>query len=118
MSPDFNAHDRLVDVLAKPLGQRVPEPLHERLEQLCDVAYEAGETRRPTKAEMAAAIILGAPTDPVSVVKLLRDLGVATVADALLPSDEPSGDVITLPRRTSGPRSPRGPQPAPSAGPS
>lgn len=90
-----------------PLGQRVPEPLHERVEQLCDLAYEAGEPRRPTKQQMVAALLFGAPTDAEELVELLHRYGRATVADALIGSEAPAGDVIELPTRKSGPRSPR-----------
>lgn len=105
MSKKFKATDRLVDAQKEQLTGRIPEPLHERLEQLCDAAYEAGETRRPGKAEMLAAVILGAPTAQQDVADLLRNYGRATVADAFLPSQKPTGSVITLPQRSSGPRS-------------
>lgn len=107
MSKRFNATDRLVDAQKEQLTGRIPEPLHERLEQLCDAAYEAGETRRPGKAEMLAAVILGSPTAPQDVVEMFRNYGKATVADAFLPSQQPTGSVVTLPQRTSGPRSVR-----------
>src|SRR5947209_6766099 len=110
MAPDFNANDRLQDAPPKQLGQDIPAPLHERLEQLCDIAYHAGERRRPTKAEMVAAVILGSPTDGTTLRKLLSDLGDATVEKALVSTPEKSGNVISLPRRSSGPRKPRGPR--------
>jgi hypothetical protein len=108
MSLSFNANDRLVDALHRPLGPQIPEPLHKRLDQMCEAAYEAGETRRPTKAEMVAAILLGSPTEGAEIVELLHQYGKAKVADALLPSDQPAGEVITLERRKSGPHPPRG----------
>lgn len=43
---NFSSTDRLVEAAPKPLGQDVPEPIHERLKQLCDLVYEAGESRR------------------------------------------------------------------------
>lgn len=108
MSMSFSLTDRLVEAAAKPLGQDVPEPIHERLKQLCDLVYEAGETRRPTKQEMVAAVIFGSPTTAQELTDLLRRYGKATVADAFVPSQAPTGSVISLPKRTSGPRSPRG----------
>jgi hypothetical protein len=107
MSRSFNATDRLVDAHKEQLTGRVPEPLHERLEQLCDAAYDAGETRRPGKAEMLAAVILASPTAPQDVVDMFRNYGKATVVDAFLPSQQPTGAAVTLPTRTSGPRSMR-----------
>jgi len=99
----FNAADRLIEAEPKALGQRVPEPLHRRLIDLCDAVYEAGEPHRPTKADMLAALILAAPEDPVSLLEILRQYGKAQVGDAMLTqSDE--GDVIELTPRTSGPR--------------
>jgi hypothetical protein len=107
MPPNFDPNDRLLEANPTPLGQRVPEPLHERVEQLCDLAYEAGEPRRPTKQQMVGALLFGAPTDAEELVALLRRYGRATVADALLQVDTPAGSVIELPTRKSGPRSPR-----------
>jgi len=106
MPPNFDPSDRLVEANPMPLGQRVPEPLHERVEQLCDLAYKAGEPRRPTKQQMVAALLFGAPTNADELVELLHRYGRATVADALLRSETTAGDVIQLPKRKSGPRSP------------
>jgi hypothetical protein len=105
MSRSFNPGDRLVDAHKEQLTGRIPEPLHERLDQLCDLAYEAGEPRRPGKAEMLAAVILASPTTPQEVRDMFRDYGNAKVVDAFLPSKQPTGSVVTLPERTSGPRS-------------
>lgn len=108
MPRNFDPNSRLIEANPVPLGQRVPEPLHERVEQLCDLAYEAGEPRRPTKQQMVAALLFGAPTDADELVKLLRRYGRAKVADALPRSEAAPGDVIELPKRRSGPRSSRG----------
>lgn len=99
----FKPHDRLMEAAPKPLGQRVPEPLHQRLIELCDAVYESGEPSRPTKADMVAALILAAPEDPEALVELLRSYGRARVVDAL-PSASEQADVIKLTERTSGPR--------------
>jgi hypothetical protein len=107
MSPDFRAADRLLDATPTPLGQRVPEPLHERVEQLCDLVYEAGEPRRPTKKEMVGALLFGSPTEAEELVDLLRRYGRAKVADALLHEESREGSVIELPKRRSGPSSSR-----------
>src|SRR4051812_25033323 len=96
-----------MDVTFKPLGQRVPEPLHERIEQLCDLVYDAGESHRPSKMEMLAAVLLGAPTEPDQLVDLVRRYGRATVKDAMVQPSVGSGEVIELPTRKSGPRGPR-----------
>jgi hypothetical protein len=102
----FIATDRLIEADPKALGQRIPEPLHARVDALCDLVYEAGEAHRPTKAEMIAALILGAPEDPARLLDLVKAYGRACVRDAAL-GDGDDADVIDLPRRKSGPRSPR-----------
>jgi hypothetical protein len=107
MPTSFRPNDRLVEANPMPLGQRVPEPLHERVEQLCELAYDAGEPRRPTKQQMVGALLLAAPTDADELVELLRRYGRATVADALLEIETQPGSVIELPKRKSGPRSAR-----------
>ena len=99
----FNAADRLIETAPKALGQRVPEPLHRRLIELCDAVYEAGEPRRPTKADMLAALILAAPEDPERLIEILLTYGRARVRDALLAKPD-DGDVIEFPARTSGPK--------------
>jgi hypothetical protein len=99
----FNADDRLIEASPKTLGQRVPEPLHRRLMELCDAVYEAGEPQRPTKADMLAALILGAPEDPAKLIDLLREYGRARVGQAML-SRPSEGAVLEFAPRTSGPR--------------
>lgn len=110
MSPDFNPQQRLIEVRHKSLGQQVPEPLHERVEQLCDLVYEAGEAQRPSKMQMVAALLFGSPIEADELIDLLRRYGRATVADALVESTAPAdASVIELPARKSGPRSPSRP---------
>src|SRR4051794_10290951 len=105
MSPAFRPRDRLLDANPKSLGQRVPEPLHERIEQLCERVYQAGERSRPSKMEMVGALLFGSSTDAEELRKLLRRYGEATVADALVEDAGNDQKVINLPRRKSGPRS-------------
>lgn len=102
----FKATDRLIEASPKALGQRVPEPLHARLIQLCDAVYESGEPHRPTKADLLAALILAAPEDPGALIEMLRRYGRAQVAEASLgaPTD---AAVVEFAPRNSGPR--RGP---------
>jgi hypothetical protein len=108
MKRSLNPDQRLVDVEKAPLGQRVPAPLHDRIEKLCDLAYEGGEPRRPSKMEMIAALLLASPTDTSALRNLLREYGEATVATALpWSSATDPGAVIELRKRTSGPRSGR-----------
>jgi len=98
----LRAGDRLLEADPKALGQRVPEPLHRRLLDLCDLVYEAGQPQRPTKADMLAALILAAPEDPGALVDLLQRYGRAQVRDALIAV--PEGEVVEFAERTSGPR--------------
>lgn len=99
----FRASDRLIEAEPKALGQRVPEPLHRRLIELCDAVYEGGEPHRPTKADMLAALIFAAPEDPTKLVEILQRYGKARVGDAVLTRSD-NGDVIEFAPRTSGPR--------------
>jgi hypothetical protein len=99
----FNATDRLIESQPKALGQRVPEPLHRRLIELCDAVYDAGEPHRPTKADMLAALILAAPDDPADLIDILRRYGRAQVGDAVMTKAD-DGDVLEFAPRTSGPR--------------
>lgn len=110
MTRAFKPDDRLVEVEKEALGQRVPAPLHDRIEKLCDLAYRAGEPRRPSKMEMIAALLLASPTDGAAVRDMLREYGEATVAQALPWSSVEPGAVIELPARKSGPRSGRMPR--------
>ncbi len=94
--------DRLIETMPKALGQRVPEALHRRLLELCDLVYEAGQPQRPTKADMLAALILAAPENPEMLIDMLQRYGRARVGDALLAPSE--AEVVDFPERTSGPR--------------
>ena len=69
------------------------------------IAYEAGETRRSSKMEMVAAVLLASPTDATALRQILKTLEEATVADALPASDARPGGLIELAKRKPGPRS-------------
>jgi hypothetical protein len=99
----FNPQDRLLETEAKGLGQRIPEPLHARLDALCNLVYDAGEAKRPTKADMVAALILASSEDGHELRLIYQAYGAARVADASVGPVESSA-LIELPRRTSGPR--------------
>jgi hypothetical protein len=107
MTDRLRLDQRLVESDFKPLGQRVPEAIHRRVEHLCELAFQAGERREPSKMEMLAALLLGCPTDPQELRRLLRAYGDATVATALPWAVEEGAEVIDLPARRSGPRSRR-----------
>jgi hypothetical protein len=81
----------------------VPEPLHARIDGLCDVVYEAGNDR-PTKARMIAALLLAARPDAEELMSALSAYDRATVRDAVLDTGA-GGSVISLPARKSGPHS-------------
>lgn len=90
----------------KPLGQRVPEPLHERIEALCDRVYEAGH-RRPAKADLVAALLLEASGNADALHRSLERYYAANVGDALLEDRRDEGDLIQFPERKPGPRTGR-----------
>jgi hypothetical protein len=100
----FNPDDRLVEAAPKQLGQRIPEPLHRRLEELCDIVYDAGVPRRPTKAEIVAALVLGAPEDAARLQEMLATYGRARVQDAFVGETHGESSVIELKPRKPGPR--------------
>lgn len=105
--PGFPRNSRLVEADPKPLGQRVPEPLHTRVEALCDRVYRSGR-RRPAKADLVAALLLAASTDADELSRHLDYYFSASVQDALLDAPpEQRADVVTFPRRRPGPRSGR-----------
>lgn len=106
MSPSYDRNQRLTEADPKPLGQRIPNPLHERIDELCDVVYQARHAR-PTKVRMLAAILLAAPTDPAILDELLRTYDGAIVGDALVEPERADGKVIQFPERKSGPRTSR-----------
>jgi hypothetical protein len=106
MSPTYDRGQRLVEADPKPLGQRIPNPLHERIEDLCDVVYHSGSAR-PTKVKMLAALILAAPADPNVLQEALRAYDAARVEDAVVATSRLSGNVISFPQRKSGPRTGR-----------
>jgi hypothetical protein len=104
MSPSYDPKQRLTEADPKPLGQRIPNPLHERVDELCDAVYRAGNIR-PTKVRMLAALILAAPTDPRALDRLLRAFDSATVGEAVVAPQRSDSNVIQFPERKSGPRS-------------
>ena len=103
MSPKYDCDQRLTEADPKPLGQRVPSPLHERVDDLCDVVYRAGHAR-PTKFKMLAALVLAAPTEPAILDELLRRFDRATMRDSLVFPERVKRNVIHFSERKSGPR--------------
>lgn len=102
MSPRFEVDERLDEVRQRGVGVEMPVPLHERVEQLCELMYEAG-CARPSKRKMLAALVLGAPANAEELDRLVRAYDRARVRDALV-SVEPEGSIVAFPRRRSGPR--------------
>ena len=102
MSPQFDIDERLDEAKGRGLGVEMPVPLHERIDQLCELVYEAGGDR-PSKRKMVAALVLGAPVGVEALGELLRAYERARVADALVTA-QPDGNIVAFPRRVSGPR--------------
>jgi hypothetical protein len=100
--PDLNLDQRLSAAPTAGLGQRVPEAIHTRVEELRNLVYGAGHDR-PTKAKMIAAILLAATPDAEQLAATLASYDRAYVRDALL-SEQSQGQVVSLPSRTPGPR--------------
>jgi hypothetical protein len=102
MSPQFDIDERLDEAKERGVGVNMPVPLHERIEDLCDLVYQAG-CARPTKRKMLAALVLGYSSEANELQRLLGDYDRARVADALVAAT-PEGSVVSFPRRVSGPR--------------
>ena len=102
MSPKFPINERLSESAARSLGAEVVVPLHERVDQLCDLVYAAGHAR-PPKRKMLSALILNAPEDAAELTAMLDAYDRATTAEALVGSTTP-GDVVEFPKRRPGPR--------------
>jgi hypothetical protein len=102
MSPDFDVGERLKEAKERGVGVDMPVPLHERLNELSDLVYDAGY-ERPSKKKMLASIVLAAPADAEELDRLLRAYDRARVSDALVTS-KPEGAVVEFPHRRSGPR--------------
>jgi hypothetical protein len=103
LPPEYDAELRLAEADPKPMGQRVPNPLHERIEELCDVVY-AEKHGRPTKMRMLAALLLGAPTNATILQKMLLAYDAATVSECPAIPKRAEGKVVEYPERKSGPR--------------
>ncbi len=99
---DYRAGDRLCETSEATLGQRVPEPLHTRVDQLRDLLHDAGHAR-PTKARLIGALLLAAEPDANKLMGALAAYDRASVGEALI-GKRGNGDVVTLPRRPPGPR--------------
>src|SRR5437867_4175679 len=83
-----------------PVGVRVPFPLEERLNQLLEMADDAGQ--RTDKTELVAAFLYVSPSDVEGLESVLRGYRIATAGDALLAP--PPDNVVRLQRRRPGPR--------------
>jgi hypothetical protein len=83
-----------------PVGVRVPFPLEERLNQLLQVAEDAGQ--RTDKTELVAAFLYASPSDVEGLESTLRSYRIASASDALLAP--PADNVVRLQRRRPGPR--------------
>lgn len=94
---------RLFEADPAALGQRVPRPLHERVEELCDLVYDAGN-ERPTKAKMISALLLAAPATVPELHKMLMRFEAATVRDAIVDRKRIKAKYVTYPERSPGPR--------------
>lgn len=101
--PEYAPDDRLREAHQAGLGQRIPEPLHTRVDQLCDLVYDTGR-ERPGKAKMIAALLLAAEPDAVALTSALDNYDRARIRDALLDASDDAP--VQLPARRSGPRRP------------
>lgn len=82
-----------------------PAPLHQRLNELVDLAVAAGE--KTSRSELTAALVLNAVEDGQELGRLIHNLRLARVRDVLVNRAAIGKDakVITLVGRSPGPRS-------------
>jgi len=99
----FDLNDRLDGAHARNLGAAIPEPLHMRIDELCELVYGA-RFARPSRKRLIAALLLAAPTDPVELQRLLTNYDAALVGDALV-AQPSGGGIVEFPRPKPGPRS-------------
>lgn len=104
MTSRLRSDMRLVNTPDAQLTLRMPEVLHQRIDRLCDLAFEAGERKRPTKQEMVAALLFSSPVEGAELRAILSQFGQATVGDALPWEQTGEGAVIKMTPRKSGPR--------------
>ncbi len=88
--------------MQRSVGVDMSVPLHERLEELCELVHDGGYAW-PSKKKMLAALVLGSTTSAEELDKLLRAYDRGRVGDALVTS-KPEGSVVEFPHRRSGPR--------------
>lgn len=98
---DYRGDERLQETRLAALGQRIPEPLHERVNQLCQLVYDGGH-ERPTKVKMIAALLLAAEPDARKLAEALAAYDRAYVRDVLL-GEHKEAEIISLPTRRPGP---------------
>jgi hypothetical protein len=103
MTPGFDVDERLSESKDRGLGVDIPVPLHERVEALCELVYDAGYDR-PSKRKMVAALLLAATDDPRELDELLRAYDRGRVKDSLVGEPEIEGNVVSFPQRGRGPR--------------
>ena len=102
MSIKCNKNDFLDGTRERGVGVGMPIPLHERIDELCDVMRKAGYAR-PSKKKMLSALVLGSPTGAAQLDALVRTYDAARVKDAVVVA-KAKGNVIEFPTRSSGPR--------------
>jgi hypothetical protein len=102
MAHRFNTGDRLEAVRHRSVGVDLPLPLHERIDELCQVVYDATYDRPPIR-KMLAALVLAAPADASKLQQLLDTYQRACVSDSLVLTRSADG-IVEFPDRKSGPR--------------
>lgn len=97
----FRADELLAKAHEVNAGVSWPRPLHERVDDLVELATSVGE--RTTRKELVAAVVFNTPLDGPQLAKILKRYRLATVRDALRSPGE-SDNVIEFERHGPGPR--------------
>ncbi|MDG4667337.1 hypothetical protein [Mycobacterium sp. 236(2023)] len=97
----LNAHAKAARTATKQAGVSWPFPADRRLDQLVDIANEAGAGVR--RNELAAALVAAAPTDPEALLELVLAWRRSEVRDVLIGLGE-TAQVVEIPRHPPGRR--------------
>src|SRR2546421_3174494 len=101
---DIPGNSRLKSCPERPAGIDWPIPIDQRLDELCDLADEAGADT--TRKEIAAALLLASPTTPRKLKTLIDKYRVAEARRAAI-VDSDADRVLHIRERKPGRRSKR-----------
>lgn len=97
----LDASAKAARTVTKQAGVSWPYPADRRLDQLVDIANDAGASVR--RSELVAAIVAAAPTDPEELLRLVLAWRTSEVRDVLIGLGH-AAQVVDIPRHPPGRR--------------